>query len=272
MRMNWSLFFFAGSLLLYFLGGLAQVGFFYAAIWKKTAQWLARAALTVHSLALVFRVAETGHLPLLNLFDAALVFTWVIMFNYVIAEALVETRFVGLLLFPFTFVFLVYAAALPRQTQLPGPMLENSLVAVHVLVAFLGYSALVVGSMAGFMYLIQERQLRTKVFNVLYHRLPSLEALDSWGYRLIALGHLLLTLTVALGSIWAQVAWGRYWGWDAKEAWSLLVWAVYGAYLLLRLVPRWSGRRPAVLSLVGLVTLLINFLVINRAFSQLHDF
>jgi ABC-type transport system involved in cytochrome c biogenesis permease subunit len=78
--------------------------------------------------------------------------------------------------------------------------------------------------------------------------------------RAIAAGFPLLTLSMILGMVWAQVAWGRYWGWDLKEVWTLITWLVYALYWHLRRRPGWPGRRLACLALAGLGAVLFTFL------------
>lgn len=270
--MDWSGFFFAGSLLIYFSASAAYIGYLYYRSWKGFARWLTRAAFLSHTLVLLFRFVETGKLPFLTLFNSALFFSWVLVFNFLLADLLIGTRLTGLFLVPLVFLFLVFAAILPKPAGGRVPVVENALLLVHIVAAFLAYAAFAVSFVAGLMYLLQERQLRTKAFSVFYHRLPSLESLDRLGYRLIAAGLVLLTLTIVMGAFWARAAWGRIWDWDPKETWTLVTWVIYGLYLLARWHRGWIGRKAAVLSLVGFLAAMVNFFLIDTLFSRLHTF
>lgn len=103
-------------------------------------------------------------------------------------------------------------------------------------------------------------------------RLPSLDVLDEVTYRGIAFGFPLLTIGIITGAIWADQAWGRWWGWDPKETWSLITWLFYGAYLHTRLTMGWRGRHSAVLAVAGLVVVLFTYLGVNLFLSGLHSY
>lgn len=103
-------------------------------------------------------------------------------------------------------------------------------------------------------------------------RLPSLDVLDEVSYRGIAFGFPLLTIGIITGAIWADQAWGRWWGWDPKETWSLITWLFYGAYLHTRLTMGWRGRHSAVLAVIGLVMVMITYLGVNLFLSGLHSY
>lgn len=103
-------------------------------------------------------------------------------------------------------------------------------------------------------------------------RLPSLDVLDEVSYRGIAFGFPLLTIGIITGAIWADQAWGRWWGWDPKETWSLITWLFYGAYLHTRLTMGWRGRHSAILAVLGLVMVMITYLGVNLFLSGLHSY
>jgi cytochrome c-type biogenesis protein CcsB len=103
-------------------------------------------------------------------------------------------------------------------------------------------------------------------------RLPSLDVLDEVSYRAIALGFPMLTIGIVTGAIWADIAWGRWWGWDPKETWSLITWLYYGGYLHTRLTLGWRGRHSALIAVIGLVVVLITYLGVNLFFSGLHAY
>lgn len=103
-------------------------------------------------------------------------------------------------------------------------------------------------------------------------RLPSLDVLDEVSYRGIAFGFPLLTIGIVTGAIWADQAWGRWWGWDPKETWSFITWVYYGAYLHTRLTMGWRGRHSAILAVVGLVAVLFTYLGVNLLLSGLHSY
>lgn len=102
--------------------------------------------------------------------------------------------------------------------------------------------------------------------------LPSLDVLDEVSYRGVAFGFPLLTIGIVSGAIWADAAWGRWWGWDAKETWSLITWLFYGAYLHTRLTMGWRGRHSAILASVGMVVVMFTYLGVNYLLPGLHSY
>jgi len=102
--------------------------------------------------------------------------------------------------------------------------------------------------------------------------LPSAAALDRMAYRVIAFAFPVWTFAVIAGAIWAQRAWGRYWGWDPKETWSFVTWVIYAGYLHARSTSGWRGRPAAVIALIGFATLMFNFVGINLFGSGLHSY
>jgi cytochrome c-type biogenesis protein CcsB len=103
-------------------------------------------------------------------------------------------------------------------------------------------------------------------------RLPTAQTLDRVAYRVIAFAFPIWTFAVIAGAIWAQEAWGRYWGWDPKETWSFITWVIFAGYLHARATSGWKGRRAAVIAVVGFVSLLITYYAVNLWIVGLHSY
>jgi cytochrome c-type biogenesis protein CcsB len=103
-------------------------------------------------------------------------------------------------------------------------------------------------------------------------QLPGAESLERFAYRLNAVAFVGWTLTVVAGAIWAEAAWGRPWGWDPKETWSLVIWLIYAAYLHVRATVGWSINRFAWFALIGFVALLANFYIVNVFIPGNHSY
>jgi ABC-type transport system involved in cytochrome c biogenesis permease subunit len=154
---------------------------------------------------------------------------------------------------------------IPSTIEPLVPALQNSLLlTVHVAVAIVAYGSFTVGFAAAVLHLVQPEGGRWG--------LPRPAVLDEVGYRAIVVGFPFLTLTIALGAVWAEVAWGRYWAWDPKETASLVTWLIYGAYLHARLVRGWRGRRAAILLVVGFAATLFTFFGVNLFLPGLHSY
>jgi cytochrome c-type biogenesis protein CcsB len=102
--------------------------------------------------------------------------------------------------------------------------------------------------------------------------LPAATTLDVMAYRVIAFAFPIWTFAVIAGAIWAQEAWGRYWGWDPKETWSFITWVIYAGYLHARSTSGWKGRPAAVVALAGFVSLLITYYAVNLWIVGLHSY
>jgi cytochrome c-type biogenesis protein CcsB len=93
--------------------------------------------------------------------------------------------------------------------------------------------------------------------------LPDVNVLDELTHQLIMFGFLFLSVGIITGAVWANSAWGRYWGWDPKETWSLITWFVYAVLLHARLLRGWRGKRIAVLSIVGFAAVIFTYFGVN---------
>ena len=143
---------------------------------------------------------------------------------------------------------------------------------IHIIAAATAGAAFNIGAIAAILYLVRTRaEARGDVRGYLA-RIPSAETLDRVSYRFHAFAFPLWTFTIAAGAIWAQYAWGRFWGWDPKETWSLVTWIIYAVYLHARATAGWKGRRAAVVAIIGLASFWFNFIGINLLVSGLHSY
>jgi cytochrome c-type biogenesis protein CcsB len=148
------------------------------------------------------------------------------------------------------------------------PALRSVWLQVHVLTAMVGYAAFGVAAGLGAMRLALADTRRGW---------PTAQEIERTMKRAVGLGFPWLTLAILTGAIWAQNAWGRYWGWDPKETWSLITWLWYLLILHLRPLRRWRGRRLAVIVVVGFGLVLFTFvgvpwLVRTVRLESLHGF
>jgi cytochrome c-type biogenesis protein CcsB len=166
---------------------------------------------------------------------------------------------------------LVYVPAGPLV-----PALDSYWLVLHVAAAAIAGAAFVVGAGTSALYLVKERaETRTgaPITSGLLGRLPTTAAMDRLAFQVHAFAFPLWTFAALIaGPIWAQNAWGRYWGWDPKEVWAFITWVVYAGYLHARATAGWRGRGAAVLALVGFLTFLFNFIGINLFGSGLHSY
>ncbi|HEY5638835.1 MAG TPA: cytochrome c biogenesis protein CcsA [Dehalococcoidia bacterium] len=154
----------------------------------------------------------------------------------------------------------------PSDVRPLVPALQNTdLLAIHVAAMILAYAALSVSFASAVLYLAQGARNR-------FERLPKAKLLDEIGYKSVMVGFPLLAGGIALGAYWANSAWGRYWGWDPKETAALATLLVYGVYLHMRGLRKWSGARSSVVLVIGFGAVLFTYFVVNLWVSGLHSY
>ena len=234
--------------------GLAQYGTYFT--------WLALVFLTA---CLFFLTIGTGHGPFTNQYEFSVSFSWGVLVAYTYFEQRYHVRTIGLLTLPIAAGFLLYALSIGATANPLVPALQNPpLLITHIVVAVIAYGAFAVSFATAILYLVQPDEGRPG--------LPKPALLEEMGYRAVIIGFPLLTLTVVLGALWADQAWGSYWSWDPKETASLLTWLIYGAYLHARVARGWVGRGAAWLLIVGFSSVLFTFIGINVFGSGLHSY
>ena len=232
------------------------------------------------------------YVPWSNWFESFSLFSFIIGLTFIAVQWIYRLPILGAFVVTLLWIILSFSMTYPlfsQWDQLQGfsqiwtammqsreiphlmPALQSYWMAIHVPVMFTSYSAFAVAFAIGLVYLIQERQLKSKRPSDLSQTLPALEPLDTMIYRLIGWGFPVLTLGVILGARWAYDAWGRYWGWDAKETWALITWFTYAIYLHMRLVVNWRGKKTVLLSIFGFAIVLFTYIGVNYL-SELHGF
>lgn len=225
-----------------------------------------------HTISIIYRYIYAGHIPISTPHEAASFFSWCIVLMFFIIELTYRVGLLGSFIMPLVFILMMSSSMLPREVKSLSPVLQSYWLGIHTVLAFLGNAAFAMAFGIGIMYLIQERYVKSKRIGDLFRRLPSLQSLDEVNYRLITWGFPLLTLAIITGSLWADTAWGTYWRWDAREVWSLITWFIYAIILHARLLAGWRGRRAALLSIIGFLTILIAFFGIKLLKKGMHVF
>jgi cytochrome c-type biogenesis protein CcsB len=234
--------------------------------------------LVAHTMAILLRWVESyrlgvGHAPFSNLYESLIFFAWTIIFLYMIVEWRTKNRTMGAFITPLAFLALAYASFSPSissRIQPLIPALKSNWLIAHVITCFVGYAAFGLSFGLSLMYLLKRLDSRGRN-SVFLNLIPRTGILDDLNYQIVVMGFLMLTLGIITGSVWAHSAWGRYWGWDPKETWSLITWLVYAALLHSRLVRGWRGKRIAILSILGFSCVLFTYLGVNYL-AGLHSY
>jgi cytochrome c-type biogenesis protein CcsB len=257
-----------------FVYGLAGFCYIFAWIFKRPAAgklgtWISLFGLAGNIVGIVMRWVESyqmgfGHAPLSNLYESLVFFAATIVLIYLFVERKYGNRIIGAFTAPLAFLAMAYASLSPNisdRIQPLIPALKSNWLIAHVIACFIGYGAFAVAFGVSIMYLMKQISADNPS-SVLGH-LPDVNVLDELTHQLIMFGFLFLSVGIITGAVWANSAWGRYWGWDPKETWSLITWFVYAVLLHARLLRGWRGKRIAVLSIVGFAAVIFTYFGVN---------
>ncbi len=266
--------FFQAAMIVYLLAAAGYIAYIIAPE-KKNRAFLSLlatvAGFLLHIAYFTLRWSESGRIPITGFFEAINFLGMGIVLVFLIMELRYRIAALGSFMLPLVVLLMAPALAVSGKIEDLNPILKSGWLGIHTSLAVLGDAAFAFACIISIMYLIQERQLKKKHLGAIFHRLPSLEIMDTIGYKAISFGWPLFTLGMVTGSIWAEVAWGTYWSWDPKETWSLITWAIYLAILHLRTLG-WRGKKMAYLSIVGFLFVLISFFVVSRIQVGKHVF
>lgn len=237
--------------------------------------WLAFA---FHLVATVLRGVAASRVPWANMYEFGMMGTLVITLVFLIVNLKWDLKFVGafstglvlLLLGLVSTGFYVEVVPLP-------PALQSYWLVIHVFVATLATGFFSVGFALSLTQILQARRenrtVDAKPTRLSWmSRLPDSAQLENYAYRLIIIGFIFWTFTLIAGAVWADKAWGRYWGWDTKEVWTFIIWTIYAGYIHARSTRGWRGTRSAVLAMVGFASVIFNYTVVNIFFKGLHAY
>jgi len=255
--------------------------------WAGLAERCGRVGLSLTILAFGFHLASVisrglaaGRVPWGNMYEFSTMGALAVTAVFLVVVRIYDLRWLGIwvdtavLMTLGIAVTLLYAEAAPLL-----PALRSTWLVIHVLAAIAGSGLLTVGTIVTVMYLVaagRERRLESgesaRRGDAYLSRLPASDLLDRVAFRLYAVAFPVWTFAVVAGAIWAQYAWGRYWGWDPKETWALITWLIFAGYLHARSTAGWKGRAAAVVGIIGYASFLFNYFGVNLLFSGLHAY
>ncbi|QUH05277.1 c-type cytochrome biogenesis protein CcsB [Saccharopolyspora erythraea] len=239
----------------------------------------------VHAASLGLRGFATGRVPWGNMYEfgsaicLAAVVAWLVV---LLRQLRTERRDAtpaqlrglgGFLLLPMIILLflsgtVLYAKAAPLQ-----PALQSYWIIIHVSAAIVSSGVLLFAGVASVLFMLRSRYennpLKMRKFG---SRLPTTQALDRMAYRTTVIIFPVWTFAIIAGAIWAEAAWGRFWGWDPKETCSFVAWVVYAAYLHARATAGWRGVRAAWINISGLAVMIFNLFFINIVVAGLHSY
>jgi cytochrome c-type biogenesis protein CcsB len=214
----------------------------------------------------VVRGIAAGRVPWGNMYEFAITGTAALVIAYLIIDRRRPQLRLGTVV-PAVAVIILGLAMIVYVPVAPlVPALRSYWLVLHVLAAALSGASFILTGVISLRYLVDTRRGRKR-------NPATAEDLDRLAFRLIAFAFPIWTFGALIaGPIWAEYAWGRYWGWDPKEVWALVTWIVFAAYLHARATAGWRGRRAAVLAIVGAASFIFNYIGVNLFFSGLHSY
>lgn len=252
---------------------LSTVSFAYAVFFQKEQKldWgirLAFLGLVPHSVALGLRWYVSGHGPYLTQHEGFSSIVWIVIVMFLIfSYTAPKLKVFGLIMMPTSFLMMAGGILkTPGIERLPATF-HSIWLWIHIGFTKLALGAMLIALSAAVFYLLKEK----KGESGFYQKLPSIDALDTYSYKFAGFGFVFWTITVIAGAIWANEAWGRYWGWDPIETWSLITWLLFGLYLHLRRFSGWRGSKAAYLIILCFLFSLLTLFVIPIVMTTIHS-
>ncbi|UOQ61737.1 c-type cytochrome biogenesis protein CcsB [Leucobacter rhizosphaerae] len=232
----------------------------------------------LHLAATILRGIGAERVPWANMYEFALTATCAIVLIFLLVQFFVDLRFLGTLVTGLTVLFLgiskinFYVPIVP----LP-PALDSYWLVIHILVAVLAVAFLTLSFGLSLLQLLQTRREGRIAAGEpgglrFLNSLPGAVRLEDLSYRMAIIGFVFWTFTLIAGSIWAEAAWSRYWGWDTKEVWTFVIWVLYAGFIHARATRGWRGTRSAWLSIIAYTAVIFNFTIVNVFFKGLHAY
>jgi cytochrome c-type biogenesis protein CcsB len=233
----------------------------------------------LHLTSIAIRGIAVDAVPWSNMYEFASVagLIAVVAFLLVIWRAPQIRHLGGFLLLPVILLMFMAGTVFYSKAQPLVPALQSYWLAIHVTLAAVSEGAFMTSAGLTVLYLLRSRYDRaatkpTRGLVAFGGKLPEADTLDKAAYRVVAFSFPLYTVAIICGAIWAEAAWGRYWGWDPKETWAFIVWVIYAGYLHARATAGWKGRNAAFVNLLGFSAITFNFLIVNIVISGLHSY
>ena len=228
----------------------------------------------LHFTALVLRGLATDRAPWGNMYEYGMAATFIAMTTWLVVIKKFEVRHLsGFMLLPVVILMFINGTMLYTIAAPVQPALQSYWLVIHVSAAASSAGLFLVPGVASVLYLFRSAYERDPAkFPRFGAKLPSSDILDRIAYRTTIIAFPLFTFGVLCGAIWAESAWGRFWGWDPKETVAFVAWVLYASYLHSRATAGWRGTRAAVINVIGFSATVFNLFFINLVTTGLHSY
>lgn len=223
--------------------------------------------LLVHGVALVYRWIASGHGPYMARYEVLSSNAWIVLALFLLfAKVFPKVRPASIFVFPSAFLLIALGLFTSPQVEKLPPTLKDVWLVFHVSFYKIALGTLLVALSFSVFYVLKKR---TEIQWL--KRLPEMEAIDVYAYRFAGFGFIFWAIAMLAGSIWAYQSWGRFWGWDPIETWSLITWIFFGVYLHLRRFFGWKGERAAYLFMLCFLVSLVTAFFVPLVDTSIHS-
>ena len=226
----------------------------------------------------ILRGVAASRVPWANMYEFSITGTLLIVAVFLVLLLRQDLRFLGTFVTGLVLILLGVSTVNYYVSISPlPPALQSAWLVIHVLVAILGTAFFALGGALSVLQLLQTKgDSVSRIASALRLRflqtLPDSDTLERLAYRVNIVGFVLWTFMLIAGAVWAERAWGRYWGWDTKEVWTFIIWVIYAGYLHARATLGWRGTGSAWLAVIGFSAVMFNFGIVNVFFKGLHSY
>lgn len=254
------------------LYGFSFISYLYGLVFRRgpsvhVGWYIAVTGFVFQTASIATRWTVTGHPPVMRAYEMALLGSWLTLVLFgVLRHWHRRAEVVGVAVLPVILLMLGNGILGRPYLEPMAPPFKSNWLWLHVIFAWLAYGAFCIAAGLAVLYLLRERKtedVRLKAAEEkgvsFFERLPELNILNDLMLRIIIFGFVGLTVQIGAGALWAYNLWGRYWGWDPIETWSLITWLIYGTYIHLGVTLGWKGRKMAWLAIASLISLFITY-------------
>jgi ABC-type transport system involved in cytochrome c biogenesis permease subunit len=228
--------------------------------------------LLLHLVYIVLRTIAFDHPPITNIFEIFTILALTISFSYFLVELASDIRGTGPFIIILSFIFQFISSAFIQDLVEVKEVLRSNLLGIHVISALLGYSGFTISAVYGFLYLILYKDIKLNKFGLIFNRLPNLEVLERLSLYSAIIGFIALTVAIIIGIIWLPVAFPKFSYSDPKLVGTSLVWLLYAAGIISKILGNWRGKKLVIFSIAGFMAAIISTILSNFLAQSFHSF
>lgn len=257
-------------LALYILAGAAAIAVIFKdlAIIKRVHAVFLSAALASSLAALIIRAVLSGHAPFANHYESMLLMLFIFTAALFFFRFLKDDSKLVYIASPLSTVLALVTLQFYTEPSALIPVLRSIWLKIHVISTMISYALFLISFIFAVLYLIKHFKGNSSFSRML----PEKDFIDSVSYKLISAAHPLLSFGIISGAVWAQRAWGRYWGWDPKETWALITWLLYSAFLHIRISNKSKKASAAIINVIAFLSVIFTYFGVNFLLKSLHSY